>query len=315
MINEKGIKIFTGNANPDLAKAICRHMELPLARAQVGKFPDGEVNIKIEEDVRGRDIFIVQSTCPPVDQNLIELLSMIDCLKRSSAARITPVIPYFGYARKDRKDEGRVPITAKLVANMITVAGADRVLTMDLHAAQIQGFFDIPVDHLYASPIFVKEIKKMNFENLSVVAPDVGGVKMARAYAKHLQAELAIVDKRRISGYEAEVFHVIGDVNGRNVLIVDDMVATAGTLVEASKILKKHGAENIYFSATHPVLCGPAIERLSKAPIKELYVSDTIPLTGKTLDKIRVLSVAPVLGEAIKRIHFSESVSQLFFVE
>jgi len=314
MIN-RGLKIFSGNSNPDLAKAICQYLETPLGRAMVEKFPDGEVNIKIEEDVRGRDIFVIQSTCPPVDQNLMELLAMIDCLKRASAVRITPVIPYFGYARKDRKDEGRVPITAKLVANMITAAGADRVLTMELHAAQIQGFFDIPVDHLFASRVFARYFRDLNLSDLTVVAPDVGGVKMARAYAKHLQAGLAIVDKRRVSGDTAEVYHVIGDVKGRNVLMVDDMVATAGTLVQGVDILKRHGAEGIYFSATHPVLCGPAIERLSQSSIKEVVVSDSIPVTGKHLDKLRVLSVAPILGEAVKRIHLSESVSELFFMD
>jgi ribose-phosphate pyrophosphokinase len=312
---DKGLKIFTGNSNPDLAKKICHYLEVPLGRAEVGKFPDGEVNIKIDEDVRGRDVFVIQSTCPPVAQNLMELLAMIDCLRRASADRITPVIPYFGYARKDRKDEGRVPITAKLVANMITAAGADRVLSMELHAAQIQGFFDIPVDHLYASPVFAKHFRELELSDLTVVAPDVGGVKMARAYAKHLQADLAIVDKRRVSGEKAEVYHLIGEVKDRNVLMVDDMIATAGTLVEAVNILKQYGAKDICFSATHPVLCGPAIERLAEAPLKEVVVSDTIPLEGKKIDKIKVLSVAPVLGEAVKRIHYSESISELFDVE
>ncbi|MHC5039935.1 MAG: ribose-phosphate diphosphokinase [Planctomycetota bacterium] len=311
MLN-KGLKIFSGNSNLDLAKAICHYLEAPLGRAKVGKFPDGEVDIKIEEDVRGRDVFVIQSTCPPVDQNLIELLAIMDCLRRASAARITAVMPYFGYARKDRKDEGRVPITAKLVANMIRTAGADRVLTIELHAAQIQGFFDIPVDHLFASGVISEYFETLNIPKLTVVAPDVGGVKMARAYAKRLQAGLAIVDKRRVSGDQAEVYHVIGEVEGRNVLIVDDMVATAGTLVEGVGILKRYGAEDIFFAATHPVLCGPAVERLGKAPLKEVVVSNTIPLMGKKIDKIKVLSVAPILGEAIKRIHFSESVSELF---
>ncbi|MHC4600043.1 MAG: ribose-phosphate diphosphokinase [Planctomycetota bacterium] len=312
---DKGLKIFSGNSNPELAKKICHSLEAPLERAEVCNFPDGEVNIKIDEDVRGRDVFVIQSTCPPVAQNLMELLAMIDCLRRASAARITPVIPYFGYARKDRKDEGRVPITAKLVANMITTAGADRVLSMELHAAQIQGFFDIPVDHLYASPVFANHFRELQLSDLTIVAPDVGGVKMARAYAKHLQADLAIVDKRRVSGEKTEVYHLIGEVKDRNVLMVDDMIATAGTLVEAVHILKQYGAKDICFSATHPVLCGPAIERLAEAPLKEVVVSDTIPLEGKEIDKIKVLSVAPILGEAVKRIHYSESISELFDVE
>ncbi|MHC4778178.1 MAG: ribose-phosphate diphosphokinase [Planctomycetota bacterium] len=312
---DKGLKVFSGNSNPELAKKICHYLETPLGRAVVGKFPDGEVDIKIDEDVRGRDIFIIQSTCPPVAQNLMELLAMIDCLRRASAARITPVIPYFGYARKDRKDEGRVPITAKLVANMITTAGADRVLAMELHAAQIQGFFDIPLDHLYASPVFASHFKDLDLAHLTVVAPDVGGVKMARAYAKYLHADLAIVDKRRVSGDKTEVYHLIGEVEGRNVLMVDDMIATAGTLVEGVRILKDFGARDVYVSATHPVLCGPAIDRLAEAPLKEVVVSDTIPLEGKNLDKIKVLSVAPILGEAVKRIHHSESISELFTVE
>ncbi|MCU0722350.1 MAG: ribose-phosphate pyrophosphokinase [Planctomycetes bacterium] len=311
MLN-KGLKIFTGNANPELAKAISHYLEVPLGRAVVGKFPDGEVNIKIDEDVRGRDVFVIQPTCPPVDQNLMELLILNDCLRRASAASITAVIPYFGYARKDRKDEGRVPITSKLVANLITTSGAGRVLTMELHAAQIQGFFDIPVDHLYSSPVFVTYIRSLRIKNLTVVAPDVGGVKMARSYAKHLQATLAIVDKRRISPDSAEVYNVIGDVQGRNILLVDDMIATGGTVVEAANILKKNGAGDIYLCATHPVLCGPAIERINGAPLKEVIVSDSIPIEGKHVEKIRVLSVAPLLGEAIKRIHFSESVSELF---
>lgn len=312
MIAEKGLKIFSGNANLDLARAICHYLEIPLGKAMVAKFPDGEVNLKIEEDVRGRDIYIVQPTCPPVDQNLMELLAFIDCLKRASAARVSAVIPYFGYARKDRKDEGRVPITAKLVANMITVAGADRVLAMELHAPQIQGFFDIPVDHLYSSPVFIQHYRSLKIPNLMVVAPDVGGVKLARSYAKNLHAGLAIVDKRRVSPDTAEVFHVIGDVKGKNVLLVDDMIATAGTVVEAVSILHQQGAEDVYLCATHPVLCGPALERLKKVDIKMITVSDSIPLDSKKIDKIRVLSVAPILGEAIKRIHFSESVSELF---
>jgi ribose-phosphate pyrophosphokinase len=313
MIN-RGLTVISGNANENLAKAVAEELSVDLANAVVDKFPDGETNIKIEEDVRGRDVFIFQPTCPPVNQNLMELLVLIDCLKRASAARITAVIPYFGYARKDRKDEGRVPITAKLVADLIAKAGADRVLTMELHAAQIQGFFDIPVDHLFSSPVFLRHFKDMAIPNLVVVAPDTGGVKMARAYSKVLKGGLAIVDKRRVSPDAAEVHHVIGDVDGKNVLIVDDMLATGGTVAQASVILKKHGAGKIYFCVTHAVLCGPAVERMEKAPIDEIYATDTIPVEGKEFGKLRILSVASLLAQAIRRIHMSESISELFEV-
>ncbi len=311
MIN-RGMKIFAGNANIELAKAVAQELGIELGKAQVGKFPDGEINIKIDEDVRGRDTFIFQPTCPPVNQNLMELLILIDCLKRASASRITAVIPYFGYARKDRKDEGRVPITAKLVADLIAKAGADRVLTMELHAPQIQGFFDIPVDHMFSSPVFLRKFKEMAIPNLVVVAPDVGGVKMARAYSKSLKADLAIVDKRRVSPESAEVYNVIGDVKGKTVLMVDDMLATGGTVAEAAQILRRQGAKDVYVSATHPVLCGPAVERLTAAPISEIYVTDSIPIEGKEMDKMKVVTVAPLLAEAIRRIHMSESISQLF---
>jgi len=311
MIN-RGLKLFSGNANVALTKAVAEALGCRTGAATVEKFPDGEINIKIDDDVRGADVFIFQPTCPPVNQNLMELLILIDCVRRASASRITAVIPYFGYARKDRKDEGRVPITAKLVANLITTAGADRVLTMELHAAQIQGFFDIPVDHLYSSPVFLNHFKALNIPNLVVVAPDTGGVKMARAYAKALKAGLAIVDKRRVSPDAAEVYNVIGDVSKKSVLIVDDMLATGGTVAQACQILLEHGAVDIRLCATHPVLCGPAVERLTKAPILELYVTDTIPVEGKVIPKLKVLSVASLLAEAIRRIHMSESISQLF---
>jgi ribose-phosphate pyrophosphokinase len=313
MIN-RGLSVFSGNANVNLAHAVAAELGTSLGKALVDKFPDGEINIKIDEDVRGRDVFIFQPTCPPVNQNLMELLVLIDCLKRASAARITAVIPYFGYARKDRKDEGRVPITAKLVANLITTAGADRILTMELHAAQIQGFFDIPVDHLYSSPVFLRHFRERDIPNLVVVAPDTGGVKMARAYSKALKAGLAIVDKRRVSPEAAEVYNVIGDVEGKNVLIVDDMLATGGTVAEAANILRAHGAEQIRFCVTHPVLCGPAVDRMQKAPIDEITVTDTIPVEGKEFDKLRVLSVGSLLAQAIRRIHMSESISELFQV-
>ncbi len=306
------LQVFAGNANRELAEDIAAKLDTPLGDAVVDKFPDGEINLKINEDVRGADVFIVQPTCPPVNHNLMELLTLIDCAKRASAGRITAVVPYFGYARKDRKDEGRVPITAKLVANCIVTAGADRVLTLDLHAAQIQGFFDIPVDHLYARPVFQQHMVDQRLENLVVVGPDVGAIKMARAYSKFLGAGLAIVDKRRISGDTAEVMHVIGEVEGKNILMVDDMIATGGSILEATKILKKHGAAKIYVAATHPVLCGPASERLTQAPCEQILVANTIPTEGKDIPTLKTLSVAGLLAEAMKRIHRSESVSSLF---
>jgi ribose-phosphate pyrophosphokinase len=308
------IQILAGTSNPVLARDICEYLQKPLSDGLCEKFPDTETNIKLNSDVRGSDVFIVQPTCPPVNEHLMELLLFCDTLRRSSAARITTVVPYFGYARKDRKDEGRVPISAKLVANLITKAGADRVVTVDLHAQQIQGFFDIPVDHLYGSKVQFSYYRKLNLPNLVVVSPDVGGVKMARAYSSALHALLAVVDKRRLSPDSAEVGFLIGDVEGKNVLLVDDLIATAGTLVEAAKLLKGKGALDIYVAATHPILCGPALERLADAPIKQITVTDTVPLSqeAKDLGKIKVLSVAPLLGEAIRRIHKDESVSSLF---
>ena len=309
------IKIFTGNSNVTLVEKVCDYLSIPLGNATVGRFPDGEIDVKVDEDVRGSDIFIIQSTCPPVNENLAELLILIDCFKRASSARITAVLPYYGYARKDRKDEGRVPITAKLVANLITEAGADRVLTMDLHAAQIQGFFDIPVDHLLAFPVLSEYYREKDLSDFVVVSPDVGGIKIARQYSNHLNMRLAVVDKRRMGPEEIEVGFVIGDVEGRNAIIIDDLIATGGSICQAARVLKEKGAKDIYVGATHPVLCGAAVEKLSKAPIKELAVTDTIPLNdhAKSLGaKIKVLSVSGLLGEAIKRIHTNMSISSMF---
>lgn len=307
------LKIITGNANPDLAKRIAKYLKVDVSDALVTSFSEGEVRVKINEDVRGRDVFIVQPTCPPTNTNLMELLIMIDAVKRASARRITAVIPYFGYARQDRKDQPRVPITAKLVANLIETAGADRVLTMDLHAGQIQGFFDIPLDHLFAVTTVVDYFKDKRVKNLVVASPDVGGIKMARAYAKRLNANFAIVDKRRIDDKHTETLSILGDVAGKNIVIVDDLVATASSICEAAIALKKAGGLKIYCAVTHPVLSGPAIERVMDAPIEEFIVSDSIPLDDKKKDKkFKVLSVAPLLGEAIRRIHHEESVSSLF---
>lgn len=309
------LKIFSGNANPALAKKICEHLSIRLGDAYVGRFPDGEIDLKVNEDVRGADVFLVQPTCPPVNENLTELLVFIDCLRRASAARITAVVPYYGYARKDRKDEGRVPITAKLVANLITEAGADRALTVDLHAAQIQGFFDIPVDHLFAFPVLSKYFEKLNTGDLVVVTPDVGGIKLARNYSKKLEIKMAIVDKRRIGPEETEVGFVIGDVADKNIVMIDDLIATGGSIAQAANVLKEKGAKDIYVGATHPVFCGNAIEKLSAAPIKEIAVTDTIPLNEKAKglgNKVKVLSISELLGDAIMRIHRHESVSSLF---
>ncbi|RKY39460.1 MAG: phosphoribosylpyrophosphate synthetase [Candidatus Omnitrophota bacterium] len=307
------LAIFTGNANRKLAEDICAYLQVPLKDALVSRFSEGEVQVKINENARGLDVFIIQSICPPPNENLMELLVLIDALKRASAYRITAVLPYYAYARQDRKDQPRVPITAKLVANLITVAGADRVLTMDLHAGQIQGFFDIPLDHLFAAPVFIRYLKSLPLTNAVVVSPDVGGVKMARAFAKRLGASLAIVDKRRVNASETEVMNVIGEVNDKDVIIVDDIVATAGSLKEAVLILKEKGARDVYAAITHPVLSGSAIERIKNLPLKQLIVSDTIPLSPeKRLENIKVLSIAELLGEAIRRIHREESVSSLF---
>ncbi len=307
--------IFTGNSNPALAKEIVKYLKMPLSKALVTRFSEGEIRVRIDENVRGKDVFIVQSTCPPPNRNLMELLILIDALKRASARRITAVLPHFGYARQDRKDQPRVPITAKLVANLLTTAGANRILTIDLHAGQIQGFFDIPMDHLYAVNVFVNHIRELKIKNITVVSPDVGGIKMARAYAKRLETPLAIVDKRRISEEDTEVMNILGEeeIKGNNVLIIDDLVATAGSLVEASNALKKAGAKDVYAAITHPILSGPAIKRIEASPIKKLFVTNTIPVEdGKIHKKIKMLSIAPLLADAIKRIHNEESVSCLF---
>ena len=305
--------VFSGNAHPKLAKDICKYLDVSLGDVLVGRFSEGEVSVKINENVRGKDVFIIQPTCPPVNDNLMELLILIDALRRASSQRITAVIPYFGYARQDRKDQPRVPITAKLVANLITKAGADRVLTMDLHAGQIQGFFDIPMDHLFAVNIFVEYFKKLKLNNLVIATPDVGGIKMARAYAKRLSAQLAIVDKRRISPDQAEVMNVLGEVKNAQVVIVDDLIATGGSVIEATEALRKHGAKEVYVAITHGVLSGNALELVDKSPLKQLLITDTIPMSNsKKHPKLKVLSVSELLAEAIKRIHNEESVSSLF---
>ncbi len=309
------MKLFSGRAHPELAKRIGDYLGLPLGRAVLGNFPDGEISCKIDEDVRGRDVFIVQPTCPPVNENLMELLIMIESFKRASADRITAVVPYFGYARQDRKDEGRVPITAKLVANLLTVAGANRVLTLDLHAHQIQGFFDIPVDNLSAEPVFSAALPALIDGPLALVSPDVGNVKRARVYANRLGGELAVIDKRRVSGSEIQSLNIIGDVKDKTVLMVDDMIATAGTVTQASELVRSRGARQIIVAATHAVLCGPAVERLSQAPIDHIAVTDTIPIpptVRERLPNLTVLSVSELMGEAIRRIHRHESVSSLF---
>jgi ribose-phosphate pyrophosphokinase len=295
-----------------LCEAISASLDLPLANAHVGRFPDGEVDIKVEEDLRGSDCFVLQPTCPPVNDNWIELLLLIDTLRRSSAGRITAVMPYYGYARKDRKDEGRVPISAKVLANTLSISGAHRVVTIDMHAAQIQGFYDIPVDHLYAKPVLLGRLRELEIEDPVVVTPDVGGIKMARGYAKPMGSDLAIVDKRRISGSRIAIEHVIGDVEGRNVIIVDDMISTGGSITEAAKILRQNGARTIVIAVTHPVFCGPAIERLANAPVDKVLVTDTIPRGDDWPDVIETVSVAPLLAQAINNIHHSRSVSVLF---
>ncbi len=309
------LRIFSGRSNPVLAARIAEYLGYPLGRVHLEDFPDGEISLKLLEDVRGHDAFIIQSTCPPGNKHLMELLIYIDCMKRASAKRITAVIPYFGYARQDRKDEGRVPITAKLVANLLTTAGANRVLTLDLHAAQIQGFFDIPVDNLSAEPVLSAHIKRMDLGALTLVSPDVGNVKRARVYANHLGGDLAIIDKRRVSGTEIKTMAIIGDVKDKTVLMVDDIIATAGTIGSACDVVRKFGAKRIIVAATHGVLCGPAVERLAKADIDHLAVTDTIPISEEIrthLPKLQLLTVSELMGEAIRRIHRNESVSSLF---
>ena len=314
MFLNDNLKIFSGSSNPVLASEVCNYLGIPVGGAKIDRFPDGEKVIRVEDDVRGRDCFVVESTCEPVDEHLVELLIYLDCLRRASARRITAVIPYFGYARQDRKDEGRVPITAKLVANMITTAGADRVLAIDLHAHQLQGFFDIPVDHLAGELVLSKYFRDMKIERLTVVSPDVGNMKTASRYASSLGGELAIVHKKRLSGSKVNAQEIIGEVRGRNVLMCDDIIATAGTVCSAAALVKKRGAEKIYVGATHGVLAAQAVDRLNEAPIDQVVVTDTIPLNerSKGISRIKVLSVAAMLGEAVKRIHRNESVSNLF---
>jgi ribose-phosphate pyrophosphokinase len=310
------LRLFTGRANPHLADGICRYLGIEMGRIEVSDFSDGEIFVQIQENIRGQDVFIVQPTCQPVNHHLMELLIMADACKRASAARITAVIPYYGYGRQDRKDKPRVPISAKLVADLISTAGFDRVLAVDLHAGQLQGFFNVPVDNLYASPVLMEYFRQRSYEDLVIVSPDAGGVERARAFAKHLGASLCIIDKRRESEVKniAKVMHIIGDVVGRDVLIVDDMVDTAGTLIEATHALLETGARRVFAGATHAVLSGPAMQRLADSKLEELVVTNTIPLRGKEelWDRIRVLPVAPLLGEAIRRIHWDESVSSLF---
>jgi ribose-phosphate pyrophosphokinase len=308
------LSVVTGNAHLGLANDICKYLKIRPTRCLVGRFSEGEIRVKIEENIRGKDCFVIQPTCPPVNDNLMELLILIDALKRASAKRITAVMPYFGYARQDRKDQPRVPITAKLVANLITIAGADRVLTMDLHAGQIQGFFDIPLDHLFAVGVFVEYFKKLRLKDLVIVSPDVGGIKMARAYAKRLHAGLAIVDKRRVSPEATEAVHILGDIENKNIVITDDLVSTGSSLVEAAEALNAQGAKQIRAAVSHGVLCSPAIERIAKCKeLKELMITDSIPLSeDRKHPKIKVLSISELLGEAIKRIHNEESVSSLF---
>jgi len=308
------LAVFSGNAHPELAREICDYLKIKLSDVFVGKFSEGETRVKINENIRGKDVFIVQPTCPPSNDTLMELLIMIDAVKRASAQRITAVMPYYGYARQDRKDQPRVPITAKLVANLLTVAGANRVLTMDLHAGQIQGFFDIPLDHLFSIGVFIDYFSKLKIKDLVIVSPDVGGIKMARAYAKRIGAGLAIIDKRRESPEKTEAMHILGEVEGKNAIIVDDLIATGSSLFEAVDTLKKGGAENIYAAICHGVLSGPAIERLDNCKnLKKLLITNSIPLAdGKKHERVEVLSVAELLGEAIKRIHGEESVSSLF---
>ncbi|MBN2120743.1 MAG: ribose-phosphate pyrophosphokinase [Candidatus Omnitrophica bacterium] len=309
-----GISIFTGNAHPHLASSIAKHLGAKISGALVSRFSDNEIRVKIKENVRGKDVFLIQPTSPPVNENLMELLIMIDAIRRASAKRITAVIPYFGYARQDRKDQPRVPITAKLVANLLANAGVDRVLTLDLHAGQIQGFFDIPLDHLYSINAFVDFFLKKKFKDkLVIVSPDVGGIKMARAYAKRLKAGLAIVDKRRNSPESTEVVHILGEVKDKIAILVDDIVATGSSLIEATKSLKNAGTKEIYAAVTHGVLSGNAVEKLNKSYLKQLVVTDSVPLPKeKKSPKVRVVSIAPLMAEAIKRIHEEESISILF---
>ncbi len=314
-VGDAGLRVFGGTANPLLAQEIADALDVKLGQAKVDRFPDGETIIKLEDDVRGRDCFLVQSTCPPVNENLMELLIFIDCLRRASARRITAVIPYFGYARQDRKAEGRTPITAKLVANLISQAGAHRVLALDLHTDQLQGFFDLPVDHLSAMPVIADHVAGLKLKDCTVVSPDVGNVKQATAYATKLGMELAVIDKRRLGGDSTVASRVIGDVRGKMVLLFDDMVTTAGTASEAVRILRENGATRFLLAATHPVFAGSALSRIKVASVDQIVVTNTIPLREeikRELPNMTVLSVAPMLAEAIRRIHLNMSVSALF---
>jgi ribose-phosphate pyrophosphokinase len=308
------LKILTGNANRALAEEICRYLGSELTAARVSAFSDGEIYLQIDENVRGADVFVIQPTCNPVDRHIMELLFLIDALKRASADRITAVLPYYGYARQDRKDKPRVPISAKLVASLLETAGADRILALDLHAAQIQGFFDIPVDHLFAAPVFIEYFRSLNIANLTVVSPDAGGVERARAFAKRLEAPLAIIDKRREQVNVAEVMHIIGDVEGRHCLMVDDLVDTAGTLVKGAEALLRAGAASVTACATHAVLSGPAVERIQNSNLREVVLTNSIPLRAEAqaCKRIHTLSVAPLLARAIQSIHEETSVSTLF---
>ena len=307
----RGYKVFSGTANQELSRQIAKYLGIPLSEASIKRFSDGEISIQIGESVRGKDVFIIQSTCAPTDTNLMELLILTDALKRSSASTVTAVIPYFGYARQDRKAAPRVSITAKLVANMIEIAGIDRVVTMDLHAGQIQGFFDIPVDNLYGTITFINYLKNKHLSNPIVASPDIGGVARARSLAKQLNLDLAIIDKRREKANESEVMNVIGDVNGKDVILIDDMVDTAGTLIKAAAAFKERGATSVTAFCTHPVLSGPAYERIAAGAIDELVVTDTIPLKEQN-EHIKVISVAPLFAEVIRRVYHDESVNNLF---
>ena len=311
-IQRKSVKIFTGTSNPQLASAICDSIGIELGKCTISSFPDGETFARVEENVRGEDVFLVQSTCPPTNHNLMEMFIVMDALRRASASRITAVIPFYGYARQDRKDQPRVPITAKLVANLLVAAGAQRILTMDLHAQQIQGFFDIPVDHLYAAPVMYDYLKKKNFKNLVVVSPDVGGLKMAHAYSEVLGGSLAIVAKRRKSATEVESVTAIGQIRGKTALIVDDLTETAGTLCKAAEVLKEKGAKQILACVSHALLNDLAVKRLRKSVIDELITTDTVQRSSYDGINLTTLSVAELLGEAIKRIHSNSSVNSLF---
>jgi len=305
------LKVLSGSSHPQLTEEVCRHLGMEPVSMRRERFPDGEIDVKIEEDMRGCDVFLIQPTSPPVNENLMEMLVILDCLRRASAGRVTAVIPYFGYARQDRKAEGRVPITAKLVANLIVTAGANRILTIDLHAAQIQGFFDIPVDELLGYAVILPFIESLKKENLCVMSPDVGGTRLARNYSRRLGCEMVIVDKRRISGSESVVYNLIGDVEGKDVVLVDDMIATGGTVVDGARVAVERGAKSVVVCATHGVFARNALEMLEDSPVEEVVVTNTIPQKGESA-KLRVLSVAPMLADAIKRIHENLSISEMF---